>query len=212
MTFEARITLLMTSESDPTMKPCLIRIFLVFHFLFLLVSVDDKHVDDSRGDDPFYVGINHLLFLLFRSLSRVIQIFLAKSFLNCKFRTTVGMSDKLSVITVCKIYDHPIPYVFHKTKQLFCMKYLYNKQMFFHDTFRDEENRVFEVRPMHTLLYKVTMHKVERNNEKRILDHSSEKYWLVKPIIRPFDRKSVPWTPDSNNQNVKKPTSIKMIE
>ena len=78
------------------------------------------------------------------------------------------------------------------------MKYLYNKQMFFHDTFRDEENRVFEVRPMHTLLYKVTMHKAERNNEKRILDHSSEKYWLVKPIIRLFDRKSVPWTPDSN--------------
>ena len=75
------------------------------------------------------------------------------------------------------------------------MKYLYNKQMFFHDTFRDEENRVFEVRPMHTLLYKVTMHKVERNNEKRILDHSSEKYWLVKPVLRPLERKSVPWSP-----------------
>ena len=112
MTFEARITLLMTSESDPTMKPCLIRIFLVFHFLFLLVSVDDKHVDDSRGDDPFYVEINHLLFLLFRSLSRVIQIFLvAKSFLNCKIRTTVGMSDKLSVTTVCKIGPEEIPYL-----------------------------------------------------------------------------------------------------
>ena len=102
----------MTSESDQTMKPCLIRIFLVFHFLFLLVSVDDKHVDDSRGDDPFYVGINHLLFLLFRSLSRVIQIFLvAKSFLNCKIRTTVGMSDKLSVTTVCKIGPEEIPYL-----------------------------------------------------------------------------------------------------
>ena len=78
----------------PTLKPCLIRIFLFFHFPFLPVSFGDKHVDDSKGDDLFYVGTNPLPFQQFHSLSRVIHsIHAAKSILTCEIRTNVGERD-----------------------------------------------------------------------------------------------------------------------